>query len=100
MISRQDGDSSTNAVLAALATGVGIGFALGILFAPASGRKTRATIAKKADRTLSGIQDRVDDLKSTASDLIDKGTQTVQAQKDNVARSFEQVKKAYREVAG
>jgi gas vesicle protein len=99
MISRQD-DSNTSAVLAALVTGVGIGFALGILFAPTSGRKTRATIAKKADRTLSDIQDRVDDLKSSASDLIDKGAQTVQAQRDNVTRGFEQVKKAYREVAG
>ena len=99
MISRQD-DSNTTAVLAALATGLGIGFGLGILFAPNSGRKTRAVIAKKADRTLSEIQDRVDDLKSSASDLIDKGAQTVQAHKDNVARGFEQVKKAYREVAG
>lgn len=97
MISRQD-DSNTSAVLAALATGLGIGFALGILYAPTSGRRTRAAIAKKADRTLSGIQDRVDDLKSSASDLLDKGAQTVQSQKDNVARSFEQVKKAYREV--
>ena len=79
---------------------MGIGFGLGILFAPNSGRKTRAVLAKKADRTLGEIQDRVEDLRSNASDLIDKGAQTVQAHKETVARGLEQVKKAYREVAG
>ena len=93
-------DSNATPVLVALAAGLGIGFGLGILFAPNSGQKTRATIAKKADRSLGEIKDRVDELKSTASDLLDKGMQSVQAQKDTAVRSIKNVKKAYREVAG
>jgi gas vesicle protein len=99
MISRQD-DSNTSQVLAALAIGLGVGFSLGILFAPNSGRKTRAAIAKTADRSLGEIKDRVDDIKSSATDLFEKGVQGVQAQKDSMARGVEHLKKAYREVAG
>jgi gas vesicle protein len=99
MISKEN-DSNPSQILAALAIGVGIGFSLGILFAPNSGRKTRAAIAKGADRRLDEIKDKVEDIRNSASDLFDKGKQGVQAQKDSVVRSLEQVKKAYREVAG
>ncbi len=99
MISRND-DSDVSQTLAVLIAGVGIGFALGILFAPDSGRKTRRAIAKTADRTLDQLKDHVDDIRSSASDLLDKGVKTVQTHKDNVARGIDSAKKAYREVVG
>lgn len=98
MTSRNDFIASQT--LSALIIGLGIGFGLGVLFAPNSGRKTRAAIAKTADRTLDEIKDRVDEVTSSASDLLEKGLQGVQEHKENVARGFEQAKKAYRKVAG
>ena len=99
-MSSTDNVSTIDQTLAAFAVGIGIGFGLGILFAPASGRKTRAAIAKRAERSVDEIKDRVEDLQSSASDLLDKGWQTVQEHKDNVARGVDQLKKSYREVVG
>ena len=95
----QDNDSSTGKTLAALIAGVGIGFGLGILYAPNTGRKTRAALAKKADRSLNAIRDRADDLRSTAADLYEKGLDGIQSQKETLSRGLDQVKKAYKEVA-
>jgi len=102
-----ENDSNPSQILAALAVGLGVGFSLGILFAPNSGRKTRSLIAKSADRRLDDIRDKVDeikdkvdDIRNSASDLFDKGMEHVQAHKENVVRGLDQVKKTYREVAG
>jgi gas vesicle protein len=105
MLSREN-DSTINSTLAAFVTGIGIGFGLGILFAPHSGKKTRASIAKSADRSLNQLKDKVDDLRervedihSTASDLFEKGVKGVQEHKENVVRGLDHLKQAYREVA-
>ena len=95
-----DDDSNVTATFTALLAGIAIGFGLGILFAPDSGRKTRRAIAKTADRSLTQLKDHVDDVRSTASDLLDKGVKTVQTHTDNVARGIDSAKKAYREVVG
>ena len=99
-MSLRENDSIASQTFAALVVGLGIGFGLGVLFAPNSGRKTRAAIAKKADRSLDEIKDLVEDVTSSASDLLERGLQGVQEHKENVARGFEQAKKAYRKVAG
>lgn len=96
----QDNDSNNGSTLAALAIGLGIGFALGILYAPNTGRKTRAALAKKADRGITAIRDRADDIRSTAADLFEKGVDGIQSQKETIGRGLDQVKKAYKEVAG
>jgi len=95
-----DEDSNVSGTLAALIAGIGIGFGLGILFAPDSGRRTRRTIAKTADRSLSQLKDHVEDIRSSASDLIDKSVKTVQTHTDTVARGIDSAKKAYRGVVG
>jgi gas vesicle protein len=106
-MSAEQNDASAGQTLAALAIGLAVGFGLGVLFAPNSGRKTRAAIIKTANRGLDEIQDRVEDIRSSASnlydsasDLLDKGLDTVQSQRDNVAKSIGHIKKAYRGVAG
>ena len=106
LIMPTENDSTINSTLAAFAAGIGIGFGLGILFAPNSGKKTRASIAKSADRSLNQLKDRVDDIRdrvediqSAASDLFDKSVKGVQEHKENVARGIDHLKQAYREVA-
>ena len=100
-------DSNINQVFAAFLIGAGIGLGVGILFAPNTGRRTRALLAKSADRGIHQIKDRVEELKdrvedfqASAADLLEKGLQSVQDHKDNVARGVKQLKKTYKEVAG
>jgi len=55
--------------LAGLAVGLGVGAALGLLFAPDKGRKTRREIVKRAER----IGDRASDVLESAEDLLEAG---------------------------
>ncbi|HEX4167087.1 MAG TPA: YtxH domain-containing protein [Bryobacteraceae bacterium] len=91
--------------------GLGIGVAAGLLWAPRSGEETRALLADKAgegaDFIKSRAQDgtdylkqRTDDLKSSASDLYDKGRSTVSQQKENLSAAVEAGKQAYRDAVG
>jgi gas vesicle protein len=91
--------------------GLGIGVAAGLLWAPRSGEETRALIADKAgegaDYLKSRAQDgsefvkqRADELKSSASDIYDRGRSTIQQQKENLSAAVEAGKQAYRDAVG
>jgi gas vesicle protein len=85
-------DSSYLNTLASLTAALAIGFGLGLLLAPKSGRKLRADLGRTADRLLDGV----DDLRSSAADLFEKGKQNA----DTVLDTVENAKKAYRRVVG
>jgi gas vesicle protein len=81
--------------------GLGIGVGLGILFAPKSGEETRDMLLNKADdgkeylKKQSAVwKDQASDL---ASDLVDKGKDVLNRQKDNLSDAVEAGKQAYRE---
>ena len=90
-------DSNIASILIAFAAGIGLGFGLGILMAPQSGARTRSAIRKSANRGIGQVKDTVDDLYSSASDLVDKGKRAVDEHKETIAQAFEGVKKTYRE---
>ena len=88
--------------------GLGIGVAAGILWAPRSGEETRALLADKAGEgadylktraqdSTEYVRQRTEDLKSSASDLLDKGRSTVTQQRDNLSAAVEAGKQAYRD---
>jgi gas vesicle protein len=88
--------------------GLGIGVAVGILWAPRAGGETRQLIADKAGegadylrtRAQEGteyVRQRTDDLKQTAGDLYEKGRSTVVRQKDTFSAAVEAGKQAYRD---
>ncbi len=88
--------------------GLGIGVAAGLLWAPRSGEETRALLADKAgegaDYLKSRAQDggdylkqRTDDLRSSASDIYERGRTTVAHQKENLSAAVEAGKQAYRD---
>jgi gas vesicle protein len=91
--------------------GLGIGVAAGLLWAPRSGEETRALIADKAgegadylrSRAQEGsdfVKQRADDLKSSATDIYDRGRSNIQQQKDNLNAAVEAGKQAYRDAVG
>ena len=79
------------------AFGLGLGLAIGVLFAPKSGEETRDFIRSKADEGKEFLRRRSEDLRGQASDLVDRGKTAVGRQRDQLAAAVEAGKQAYRE---
>ena len=81
--------------------GLGIGVAVGVLFAPKSGEETRLLIRSKADESRDFVKRRADELKDQASDLVDRSKDVIAQKKEHLSSAVEAGKQAYREaVAG
>jgi gas vesicle protein len=91
--------------------GAGIGAALGLLFAPKSGRETRELLARTANEGRDYLTSKVgegrqylEDSKRKVSDdfstFLDRSKEAVQRQKEQLTAAFEAGKSAYREEKG
>ena len=80
--------------------GLGVGVAIGMLFAPKSGEETRKLIKEKAGEGTEYLKQRGADLRDTAGEYIEKGREAVARQKDNLADALAAGKQAYRETVG
>jgi gas vesicle protein len=77
--------------------GLGLGVAIGLLFAPRSGDETREIIKSKAGEGKDYLRRRGEDIRGQASDLVDRSRQAVSRQKDQLSAAVEAGKQAYRE---
>lgn len=77
--------------------GLGLGVAVGMLFAPKTGAETRDLLATKADEGKEYLRRRSEDLRDSASDLLDKGRDLVSKQKDQLDAAVQAGKQAYRD---
>jgi gas vesicle protein len=77
--------------------GLGLGVAVGLLFAPKSGAETRDLIMNKADESKEFLRRRGEQLRDSASDVIEKGKNVVQKQRDQLSSAIEAGKQAYRD---
>jgi gas vesicle protein len=77
--------------------GVGLGVAVGILFAPKSGSETRELIRAKAGEGTDYVKRRSEDLKEGAGELLERGRTMMKSQKDHLNAALEAGKQAYRE---
>lgn len=77
--------------------GLGLGVAVGLLFAPNSGAETRDLIRSKADESKDYLRRRGNELRDSASDAIEKGKTAVSRQRDHLAAAVDAGKQAYRE---
>lgn len=77
--------------------GLGIGVAVGILFAPKSGEETRELIRGKANEGKDYLKRRSSDLRESTSELIEKSKDAVQRQREQISAAVEAGKQAYRE---
>jgi len=80
--------------------GLGIGVAVGILFAPKSGQETRELIRTKAGEGKEYLKRRGEELYESAGDVMEKGKAALQRQKEQLAAAVEAGKQAYREAVG
>lgn len=77
--------------------GLGIGVAVGILFAPKSGEETRQLLRSKADESKDFLKQKTVELKDSAVDLADKSKLALQRQKEQLAAAVDAGRQAYKE---
>ncbi len=77
--------------------GLGLGVAVGVLFAPKSGSETREMIRSKANEGADFVKRRSGEFRDQANDAMERGKQTLQRHKDNLSAAVEAGKQAYRD---
>jgi gas vesicle protein len=77
--------------------GLGIGAAVGVLYAPKSGRETRDDIARYTQEGSDYMKDRARQYREQANQWVERGKDTVNQQKEQIRSAFEAGKQAYRE---
>ena len=77
--------------------GLGLGVAVGVLFAPKSGEETRTYLRSKAEEGADIVKRKGDDLRDSATDIYERGKQKVQRHKDNLTAAVDAGKQAYRD---
>ena len=77
--------------------GLGIGVAVGIVFAPMSGEETRARVRSRALEGGDYLRRRSEDLRESASELVDRGKTAVGRQREQLNAAVEAGRQAYRE---
>ncbi len=77
--------------------GLGVGVAVGILFAPKSGEETRTLIRSKAEEGRDYVKKRGEELRETAHDMAERGKGAVNRQRENISAAVEAGKQAYRD---
>jgi len=77
--------------------GLGIGAAVGVLYAPRSGSETREALRARAEEGREYMRDRARQAREQANEWVDKGREVVSQQKDQFRSAYEAGRQAYRE---
>jgi gas vesicle protein len=77
--------------------GLGVGAAVGILYAPRPGSETRDAIRSKADESREYMRERAERAKAQASEWVEKGRDVVSQQKEQFRSAYEAGRQAYQE---
>ena len=80
--------------------GLGVGVAVGVLFAPKSGEETREMLRSKANEGRDYLRRKGDEVRDSTSDILNRGREAYQSQKENLAAAIEAGKQAYRQSVG
>lgn len=89
-------DDSSNGFLWFLA-GLGIGAAVGVLYAPKPGRETREDIRRAAEEGRDVVRDRARQYREQANQWVERGKDNLSQQKEQFRSAFEAGRQAYRE---
>lgn len=77
--------------------GLGIGAAVGILYAPKTGEETRQQILDAAEQGRDAVKERARQAKEQAGTWSDKGRDYLNSQKEQIRSAYEAGRQAYRE---
>jgi len=96
-VAAAEGEKMDKNGLSSFLLGLGVGVAVGMLFAPKSGEETRELLKSKAGESGDYLKQRGAELKDSASGWVDKGKEAVNRQKDTINEAMEAGKQAYRD---
>ena len=77
--------------------GVGIGAALGILYAPKTGEETRQHLRDAAEQGWDAMRERARQARDQAGTWADKGREYLNSQKEQIRSAYEAGRQAYQE---
>jgi gas vesicle protein len=77
--------------------GLGIGAAVGVLYAPKAGSETRDSLLTAAEEGRDMVQERARKYKDQAQQWADRGKEVISQQKDNIRSAFEAGRQAYKD---
>jgi gas vesicle protein len=77
--------------------GLGIGAAVGLLYAPTAGDETRRKIRDAAEQGRDVVKDRARQARDQAGSWVDRGREYVEKQKDQLRSAVDAGRQAYRE---
>lgn len=77
--------------------GLGLGVAVGVLFAPQSGEETRRLLKDKADEGAEYVRRKSLDLRDTATETLERSKQNLTRRKESLTAAVEAGRQAYRE---
>jgi len=77
--------------------GLGLGVAVGVLFAPKSGAETRDFLRSKAEEGTDFVKRRAEDLRDSAADASDRSKEGIRRHKENLSAAVDAGRQAYRE---
>ena len=77
--------------------GLGVGVAVGMIFAPKAGAETRTLIRNRAGESGEFIRRRSSQLRENATGLVDKSKEAVARQRQQLSSAVEAGRQAYRE---
>ena len=80
--------------------GLGIGAAVGILYAPKPGVETREELFNRAEEGRESFINRAKQTAEQAQQWVDKGREILEMQKEQFKSAFDAGKDAYREATG
>jgi gas vesicle protein len=80
--------------------GIGLGTAVGVLFAPKSGRETRDSLMSAAEEGRQQVSERARRVQEQAQQWADRGKEVLNQQKDNLRSAFDAGRQAYRDATG
>jgi gas vesicle protein len=77
--------------------GLGLGAAVGILYAPRPGSETREVLRSRAEEGKEYVRDRARVAREQAGEWVDRGRDVVGQQKEQFRAAYEAGRQAYRE---
>jgi gas vesicle protein len=80
--------------------GLGVGVAVGMIFAPSAGAETRTLLRTRAQEGGDYIRRRGEDLRTGAEGIVERGKSVVNRQRDRLSASVQAGKQAYQEATG
>lgn len=86
---------NTGSKISYFLVGLGVGTLLGILFAPKSGEETRQFLKDKSDEGREFAQRKARELRERAEEIVERGKETFNDQKQQVSSAIEAGRRAY-----